>query len=564
MKATTKRTIKFALITGAILLALAGAALAGMYLWLSPYEDYPYIFPNVSYDGINLGGLTKEEATRSIDAMLSTRSYSLQVQFPDGQTYTLEPQQHVINQNSEGVVNAAYEYGRAGGNAYNTFRAVRAAENSSYEIPVSNVIEYDQGDLRNQVDHMIDRLTVLPQDVTGTGDNDAKTVSVTPGAPGRTADGDAIFAAACEAYNTGVFTPLSADYEEITIDKAQLTAVVTSLHSRFAVEPTETRAITDSGAHSARIVKGTVGYDFDSQALIDTVLRQTEQGNFDTVTVTMEETTPADADVKKLCQSLIYDPTPVEYHDGELTGGDPGYTLDIESAQAQVDALSWGESCTLEMTEVAPEISKDEVEAVLFRDVLGSYSTAHTYDSNRTNNLRLACQEIDGIIMNPGRVFSFNTFVGERTAEKGYRKAIVYVDGDEEADDGGGVCQVVSTLYNAALLADMEITDRACHQFQVTYVPGGLDATVYWGVQDFCFMNNTNYPIKIEASVANGLVNIVIYGTNVTGKSVSLESRFVSSDADSISYEGYQYVYENGYLVDQRSLGVDKYDLHKN
>ena len=169
-----------------------------------------------------------------------------------------------------------------------------------------------------------------------------------------------------------------------------------------------------------------------------------------------------------------------------------------------------------------------------------------------------------GIVLNSGATFSFNTFVGERTPEKGYRKAIVYADGEEEADDGGGVCQVASTLYNAALYAEMEIDDRMEHRFVVTYVPAGLDATVYWGVQDFCFTNTTDYPIQIHASVSGGQVHISIDGTDDYGHTVRLESSQVSSDSETVSYQAWQVIYDSyGDLIERRDLGVSTYDRHK-
>ena len=132
-----------------------------------------------------------------------------------------------------------------------------------------------------------------------------------------------------------------------------------------------------------------------------------------------------------------------------------------------------------------------------------------------------------------------------------------------EADDGGGVCQVASTIYNAALYAEMDVTDRMEHRYLVTYVPGGLDATVYWGVQDFCFVNTTEYPIQIHASVSGGQVHISIYGTDDYGHSVRLSSSVVSSDSEYITYEAYQDIYDSyGDLIESVNLGTSTYERH--
>ncbi len=557
-----RKTVKYALITAGILLALGAAAILGVYIWLAPYQNYDRIFPNVSYNGVELGGMTLAEAQSAIESNLSGKTFNLNVIFPDGSQYTLSPRQEVKPVDLGAVLSDAWQYGRGGGSSpFHVYRAVQAAKSTSYQIPGGNMIDYDAENLRSQVDRIVEQVTTKPEDSTGTGDSENKTVSVTPGHPGHTADAQAIFDGACEAYDTGNFNALLADYVDVPLDENQLTAMISSLYSKFCTTAAESRVSTDQETHSLTITKGTPGWVFDQQALADAVIAQAEAGGYQPVSAQMEEILPADIDVAVVSKSLVQDPTPVEYHDGALTGGEVGYTLDVEAAQAQVDALSWGESVTLTLEEVQPEHTVEEVREVLFRDVLGECHTAYYNNYNRTTNLRLACQEIDGIIMNPGRVFSFNTFVGERTAEKGYRTAIIYVDGEEETDDGGGVCQVASTIYDAALYADMEITDRATHQFMVTYVEGGLDATVYWGVQDFCFKNTSDYPIQIHAYLENGRVNVVINGTNDTGKYVTLDSYRTDSDAETVTYAAFQYVYaSDGSLIEKRDLGEVTYD----
>ena len=113
--------------------------------------------------------------------------------------------------------------------------------------------------------------------------------------------------------------------------------------------------------------------------------------------------------------------------------------------------------------------------------------------------------------------------VGERTAEKGYREATVYYAGASVPGLGGGVCQVSSTLYYGALYADLEIVDRHLHQFAVDYVPLGMDATVQWGYLDFQFRNNTDYPIRIAASVHDGYVDIALIGTDTKDYYVEMD-----------------------------------------
>ncbi len=133
-------------------------------------------------------------------------------------------------------------------------------------------------------------------------------------------------------------------------------------------------------------------------------------------------------------------------------------------------------------------------------------------NKNRSTNLRIAAEKINGLVLMPGDVFSFNKIVGKRTVEEGYRDAKIYADGGVVDGLAGGICQISSTLYNAALLANLEIVERRNHTFTTSYLPAGKDATVVYGAIDFQFKNSRTYPIKIEASVANGIAEFKIHG----------------------------------------------------
>lgn len=139
-------------------------------------------------------------------------------------------------------------------------------------------------------------------------------------------------------------------------------------------------------------------------------------------------------------------------------------------------------------------------------------SSFKTWEINRSHNLYTAASRLNGAVIAPQEVFSFNQHVGMRTTEKGYRDAMVIVGGKFEPGLGGGVCQVSSTLYNACLLAGMEIVERCNHNLAVSYVPLGQDATVVYGALDFKFKNNTGYPVYIRAVTYGGQLTINIYG----------------------------------------------------
>jgi hypothetical protein len=129
------------------------------------------------------------------------------------------------------------------------------------------------------------------------------------------------------------------------------------------------------------------------------------------------------------------------------------------------------------------------------------YTTLIDRSVNRTINVTLSCQAIDGLILQPGQVFSFNETSGPRTQERGYQVAPIFVGKKVVPGRGGGVCQTSSTLYNSVLEAGLEVVERHPHSLPVAYVAAGRDATVSWEGADLKFRNNLDVPIKILARV---------------------------------------------------------------
>lgn len=159
-----------------------------------------------------------------------------------------------------------------------------------------------------------------------------------------------------------------------------------------------------------------------------------------------------------------------------------------------------------------------------YSKVYSKYSSYYVNNKDRTTNLKLACSKIDGTILQPGQTFSFNATVGKRTAAKGFKPAHVFAGSTETVMGvGGGVCQVASTMFNAALLGNFQIVERHQHSQRVAYVPLGRDAAIYWGAQDFKFKNNTNRPVKIKMACKDGKVSCtLLVSEDVKPKKVSL------------------------------------------
>lgn len=213
-----------------------------------------------------------------------------------------------------------------------------------------------------------------------------------------------------------------------------------------------------------------------------------------------------------------------------------GYHFDLEAAQKQVAEADFGEKLSIPMEFLEPEISGEKV---YFRDVLGYCETPHTKDENRNNNLRRACESMNGLVLQPGDTFSYNDTLGPRTKENGYLRAGAYSGWILVQSYGGGICQGSSTIYGAVLQADLEIVQRKNHGYAVSYVPYGLDATVNWGGPDFQFRNNTHFPIQIAAEVSDGFVKVSILGTEERDYYVEMESEYTigSSTIHAQSYK---------------------------
>ncbi len=241
---------------------------------------------------------------------------------------------------------------------------------------------------------------------------------------------------------------------------------------------------------------------------------------------------PQKIDVDKIAAEAKAEPknATVDKKDGKtILPSVDGVEFDVEEARKIVGDGS-EQSYTVPVKRTPAEVTADRLAEVLFSDTLASTSTSlNAGNRSRTNNVRLACEHINGTILNPGDEFSYNGVVGERTAARGFQSAGAYANGKVVDEVGGGVCQPSSTLYMAVLRADLEVTERHNHSFTVAYTPLGEDATVSWGGPDFRFKNNTKYPVKIVASQSGSSCNMKIIGTKTSDKTVSLSTDILST-----------------------------------
>ncbi|NLM28464.1 MAG: VanW family protein [Clostridiaceae bacterium] len=143
------------------------------------------------------------------------------------------------------------------------------------------------------------------------------------------------------------------------------------------------------------------------------------------------------------------------------------------------------------------------------KNEISSYTTIfYDKNENRISNIKTASEELNHTVIYPDEVFSFNEVLGKRTKDKGYKEAPILSHGEKAKGTGGGICQISSTLYNAALLADMEIVERHRHSKKVPYVPEGKDATVVYNSKDLKFKNTKDYPVEIVIKITEDEIRI--------------------------------------------------------
>ena len=193
-----------------------------------------------------------------------------------------------------------------------------------------------------------------------------------------------------------------------------------------------------------------------------------------------------------------------------------GKTVDIGATkQALDDALEEGleNPITVEavITEEQPAITTEVLSTI--EDVLGTYSTDFSSSSNsRATNIKVGSSKINGSVLMPGETLSGYELMNPFTTANGYATASAYENGQVIDSVGGGVCQISTTLYNAALLAEMEITQRQPHSMTVSYVPLSMDAAIAGTYKDLKITNNYTTPIYVEGSVTGRTLTFTIYG----------------------------------------------------
>lgn len=484
-----ERNRKPVLIGGISAILVLLIAIIGMVVALNNRNtDDGRILNNVIAAGVNIGGMTPDEAKIAI-YNATAETYDVQdmvVTLPDTMI-AFSPADTGVSLNVDALVEAAYNYGRVGTEA--------EVEKAKAQVLVGQYV-----------------MDILP------------------------------------------YLQLDAQYIHETLQKYGESFNSSYLSSSYVFEGTKPGLTAETFDETVPcqilLLKiGTPGRNLDIESVYTQVLEAYSSNIFSVDASEAPEEMPELPDLDAIFAE--YCSTPVDaYMDMqsfEVTGEIYGYTFDLEAARGLLADAEFGTTIQIPMTYLLPQVTTADLIASMYADTLGSCQTPHTGDANRNTNLRLACQAIHGLVLQPGEEFSFNRVVGERTSERGYRSAPAYADGETVSELGGGVCQVSSTLYYCVLLADLEVLERQNHSYISSYIEKGMDATVSWDGPDFRFRNSTSYPIRIEAEVFGGNVSVRLIGKDEKDYYIKMVYDVAGYLKEETEYKEFPHDNEEGY-----------------
>lgn len=263
------------------------------------------------------------------------------------------------------------------------------------------------------------------------------------------------------------------------------------------------------------ITKGKAGIVIDTEELLNKVKDNLKNidSKEDYIEIPVQEKEPEPIDIDKIHEEVYTEVQDAYYTKDPFTVYPEveGIDFDVEAARELLKEDK--EEYVIPLTITKPKVTLDQIGTEAFPDQLSTFTTRYDVsDVDRSTNLQIACQKINGKVVLPGETFSYNQTLGPRTVAAGYKNGKVYSGGEVVDGIGGGICQISSTLYNAVLMSNLEIVERKNHQFVTSYLPAGRDATVVYGAIDFKFKNTRQYPIRIVASAKNGIATVSIYG----------------------------------------------------
>lgn len=352
----------------------------------------------------------------------------------------------------------------------------------------------------------------------------------------------------------------------VTVNTQQCTAILNDISTKLPDTVVQSSYYVEG--NKLIITRGKTGNVIDVAPSIENIKNKIQDLSYasskiELVTVSKD---PDAIDIDKIHNEIYKEPVNAYYTTNPYVvyphenGVD--FNISVDEAKAMLNEVKDEYEIPLKYT--APSVTTNMIGTEAFPDLLAKFSTNYNArDTDRTTNLRLAAEKINGTVLMPGETFSYNTVVGERTIAAGYKEAAMYQNGEVVDGLGGGICQISTTLYNAVLYSNLEIVERRNHQFVPSYAKAGRDATVVYGSIDFKFKNTRNYPVKILCTVSGGVAKCEIYGLKENPDyDVEITSRVTETTATSIKSETYKTVRQNGQVISSERINKDTYKRH--
>ena len=374
---------------------------------------------------------------------------------------------------------------------------------------------------------------------------------------------------------------------EVSIDEEMLKQVVQNINNSIEGAVVQPSYYIEN--QKLIITSGKEGLKVEANKLFEEIYKVVKDDTqSQIINIPMITANPDEIDLEKIHQE-VYKEVKNAYYTKEpftIYPESDGIDFDIENARTLL--VEPKEQYEIPLIITKPTKTTQQIGTEAFPDLLATFSTNYqASNTNRTTNLKLSSGKINGTVLLPGEEFSYNKIVGERTIASGYKEAATFSGGKVVDGLGGGICQISSTLYDAVVMANLEITERRNHQFVTSYVGAGKDATVVWGSQDFKFKNTRKYPIRITATVQGGVATVQVWGlreeveydiTIETKKTATIsyttqyiedtslpagQQKVVQEGNNGRKVEAYKVTRLNGQIVSRTLLSKDTYNPMK-
>ncbi len=508
-------------------------------IFLLGFKVYFYnrIYPGIFISGIFVSGLTKEEANKKINTELLKKAQK-EFKFKyNGAYYSIFPTQDSLGIDSDRVVNEAFEYGR----------------NKSYFKPMNLNAQINfKENLNNQVKKIAKEINSPAIDAQIRLVE--REINVTPSQEGKVLDEKTLKKTLIDSINSGNQTQASLPIKKVypnlsyesalkikaSLDKIKLKSLTLEYEGEnWMIDLPAAVELIDLSKSKPSIISG----DFFGTDLNISSVKIGGREYSDSKFVLNEEK------LNEFLESIALEidrevVEPLFAFDPNLSGGSRvtefrppinGKKLDVKEASKLISqAILEGNTSTIELPVKTIEPKNKLTNDLGIKELIGrGVSNFAGSIPNRIYNIELAASRLNGILIKPGEVFSFVNTVGDISGSSGYKQAYVIKSGRTVLDDGGGVCQVSTTLFRSALNSGLPVIERTAHAYRVGYYeqgfPPGLDATIFSPNVDFKFKNDTNAHILIQAYTIGNSLYIDFYGTK-DGRVVSISRPTITNE----------------------------------